>query len=138
MRSRSPSATSPRPRRKHTEDEEESLFPRLRRCGDTAAATALGVMDRLHADHEHVAPIHAEVDRIGRAWLGTGLLCGADAGRLRTLLADLSTLYSRHIEVEEDLVFRAAAQALDSATLEQIGREMAARRGVEVLQDVSR
>lgn len=120
---------------KHTEDEEESLFPRLRESSDAATRSALGEMDRLHADHEHVAPMHEEVDRLGRIWLSAGCLARADAERLRSVLGELSVVYARHIEAEEETVFKAAARALDQSTLEKIGREMAQRRGVSMSGD---
>jgi len=41
-----------------------------------------------------------------------------------------SPLYRAHIAAEDRDLFPAAARALDAPTLREIGREMAARRGV--------
>ena len=45
-------------------------------------------------------------------------------------LSALRTLYRRHIAVEDQDLFPAAARALNEDQIGQIGREMAARRGV--------
>jgi hypothetical protein len=42
----------------------------------------------------------------------------------------LKVLYQRHITVEDEELFPAAARVLDDAQLRQIGLEMAARRRV--------
>jgi hemerythrin-like domain-containing protein len=49
---------------------------------------------------------------------------------LRERLAQLQALYQRHIKVEDQELFPAAAQVLDRTQLRQIGREMAARRQI--------
>lgn len=42
---------------KHTRDEEESLFPRLRDSSDPRAAEAMALVDRLKRDHEEAESI---------------------------------------------------------------------------------
>ena len=114
---------------RHTADEEVSLFPRLRTAG-SAAAHAMASLDRLERDHNEADAHHAEVDRLARQWLEHDGLPRAEADALREHLVRLEALYADHIAVEDRDVFPAAAQALDRAQLEQIGREMAARRQV--------
>src|SRR5690606_13376245 len=63
-------------------DEEESLFPRLRKSGSTAAVE---ILRRLEQDHQEIEPWHAELDRIGRRWLADGRLDSNDAGRFQEL-----------------------------------------------------
>jgi len=113
---------------KHTADEEESLFPRLRRSSQPEAAAALAEMERLEADHRHVAPMHAEVDLLASKWLADAALPAAEAARFKHLTLTLAELYREHIRVEEDYVFPIAAKALDTEALMAVGREMAARR----------
>lgn len=115
---------------RHTADEEESLFPRLRESGDPVAAQALDAIDRLEHDHEEANAHHAAVDVLVRRWLDAGTLPAVDAAELGDRLSRLQSLYRQHIGVEDQELFPAAARVLDEEQIGQIGREMAARRGV--------
>lgn len=112
---------------RHSADEEESLFPRLRATGDSAACDALA---RLEADHRAAEEHHAAVHLLGHRWLSEGTLPEDGARSLRDHLGALERIYREHIAVEDKEVFPAADRALTSAALEEIGREMAGRRGV--------
>src|SRR5579871_576381 len=50
---------------KHTADEEESLFPRLRRTHSHEIQAALATLDTLEDDHRKAEALHAEVDALG-------------------------------------------------------------------------
>jgi hypothetical protein len=50
---------------KHTADEEESLFPRLRQIQDPEIENALASLDALEADHHKANTLHGEVDVLG-------------------------------------------------------------------------
>lgn len=113
---------------RHTADEEESLFPRMRQIHDPEVQAALAELDRLEADHRKAAAAHARVDELGRRWLSAGILDGSDLEELVVLLDDLSATYAQHIRLEDKRVFVLASQALDQAALEQVGREMKDRR----------
>ncbi len=113
---------------KHTADEEESLFPRLRGLDNQALKTALTHLDRLEADHEHVAPLHEGVQVLGRQWIAEGQLSPEGALRFASLVENLQQIYREHIKVEDDLVFPAAASLLSDEAKSQIGKEMAERR----------
>ncbi len=115
---------------KHTADEEDSLFPRLRASQTPAVQNAFAMLDTLHQDHAHAAALHAEVDRLGRAWLDAGTLPPADSARFSELVSRLVELYRAHIDVEENGLFPVAAAALEAREREAIGAEMAARRGL--------
>ncbi len=115
---------------KHTADEEESLFPRLRRLRIPEAAAVLAKADSLEGDHACAERHHTEVDHLGQLWLQQGQLSAEDAARLSALVAQLSDLYRRHIGAEDREVFPFAARALSAAELASIGVEMAARRGL--------
>ena len=113
---------------KHTADEEETLFPRLRAISQPEVRSVLATVDALATQHVQADRAHAEVDRLGEAWLRAGTLSADDASRFAALVADLGELYRGHIEVEEHELFPAAAKALNDAQQHDIGREMAARR----------
>jgi hypothetical protein len=72
----------------------------------------------------------AAVDVVVRRWLDQNRLAPSDATELRERLTGLQALYQRHIMVEDQRLFPAAARALDDAQLRQIGEEMAARRDI--------
>ena len=113
---------------KHTADEEESLFPRLRAAADPATIQALELLDRLEQDHDEAEQHHCSVDVLGRRWLALGSLDPAAAGALRPHLVALHTIYRQHIGLEDRELFPAAARLLSPAQLHAIGVEMAARR----------
>jgi hemerythrin-like domain-containing protein len=115
---------------RHTADEEISLFPRLRACGEPATVESLGVLDELEADHRLAEQEHATVDALANVWLAAGVLSPPEVDRLLASLEDLQRRYARHIAVEDRELFPAASRVLTPAELEAIGREMADRRNV--------
>ena len=114
----------------HTADEESSLFPRMRATGDPAAAEAFAALDSLEAEHRAADADHAEVDMLGQEWLTEGCLSSTETERLTKTLQRLKALYARHIAVEDLEVFPLAGQLLSADMLRTVGREMAARRGL--------
>ena len=116
---------------RHTADEEESLFPKLRTSGDPAAAEVLEIIQRLEHDHDDADLHHREVDRLGRTWLDQGTLPALEADALRDHLQALKALYEAHIRVEDRELFPAAERVLTRDELGAIGREMAARRSLQ-------
>ncbi len=119
---------------KHTADEEESLFPRLRALGLPELHAVLERVEALQRDHEAAQKNHAEVDRLGQAWLAAGTLQQTDAARFSQLVIELTELYRSHIDVEEREVFPAAVAVLGKPQREAVGAEMAARRGLPASQ----
>jgi len=115
---------------KHTRDEEDSLFPRLRSLNSPEVQSALSKMEKLEREHLQMERIHAGVDRLGQEWLAAGTLSPADAARLSELVSGLADTYREHIAVEEREVFPAAA-ALAGSDRTGIGGEMARRRGLD-------
>jgi hemerythrin-like domain-containing protein len=113
---------------RHTADEEESLFPRLRESSNPAAARALDIVAGLERDHDAAGRHHAAVDALARRWIARGSLDAIDARALRGHLESLHAIYERHIGVEDREVFPAAAHVLSPGQIREIGREMAARR----------
>lgn len=110
---------------RHTADEEESLFPRLR---EEFAAHKVEGLSGLENDHRSASDLHAEADALFSAWMAAGSLSAEDAQRLRDGMDRLKRLYAEHIEVEEKIIFPRAAEVLDSRTIAAIGQEFYARR----------
>lgn len=117
---------------KHTADEEESLFPRMRAAGGPEVEAALAEIERLEADHAAAEGLHHEVNELGEAWLAEGRLDGDRAQRLTGLTERLAGMYAAHIAIEDNRVFPVARRVLSAADREAAGREMAARRSVEI------
>ena len=113
---------------RHTADEENSLFPRLRASGDAAAHASLRVLERLERDHAEAETDHHRIDALVRRWIAEGRLAQQDVTELRTRLDALQTMYERHIAVEDRELFPEAGRTLSADDLQEIGREMAARR----------
>jgi hemerythrin-like domain-containing protein len=116
---------------KHTADEEETLFPRLRSIERPDWRAVLEKTGALEDQHEEAKRGHAEIEHLGRKWLTAGSLTLADRTRFAELVADLGDLYRGHIAVEEQEVFPMAWAVLPRSELEAMGREMAARRGLQ-------
>lgn len=113
---------------RHTADEEQSLFPRMRTSSLPAVQTALSELDRLEADHREAEGMHARVETLGRHWLRVGRLNDAEVGEFRSLLDELTAIYAAHIRHEEDHVFVIAERALSADDLRSVGEEMRQRR----------
>jgi hemerythrin-like domain-containing protein len=108
---------------RHTEDEEASLFPRLR-------PHRPDLLPELEHDHDEADRVHGEIDALGRRWLEEGVLGAADREALQAALRALTDLYGRHIREEDEVVFPAAAACLRADEFQAVGYEMAARRGL--------
>jgi hemerythrin-like domain-containing protein len=117
---------------RHTQDEEQSLFPRLRASNDPTARTAMARIESLESDHRHADAMHAQVKDLCRQWLDTGSLSAAAVRRLGGLLRELHDVYTRHISLEDDELFPLAARVLDRQQLLELGQEMAQRRGLSL------
>lgn len=106
---------------RHTEDEEESLFPRLRRFAGPSENEALGALDRLEAEHRTAEQAHAHFDAVLAA-------SDLDVDELERCVAALVALYEPHMRLENEVIFPAAARALPPDEIRALGLEMRARR----------
>ncbi len=113
---------------RHSADEEQSLFARLRSSENPHAKAAIRMVERLEAEHRVAEDHHDAVDALGCRWLREGTLPAGDARALREHLVALERLYLRHIAVEDQELFPIARRVLTAAELGAIGHEMAARR----------
>ncbi|HVB59289.1 MAG TPA: hemerythrin domain-containing protein [Candidatus Acidoferrales bacterium] len=121
---------------KHTADEEESLFPRLRQVSNPEVQSALNSLEALENDHRWAASLHARVESLGQKYLFSGSLPSAEAEEFRTAVASLTAMYQQHIRMEDDVVFPAAARCLSSTERAAVADEMAARRKARLITEI--
>ena len=119
-------ATSTAPGVQHHQDEEQDLFPLLRRyAGERGRGDVLAALDELAHEHRSMDDVYARI----RARLDD--VAEARSPRLDIeQVAHFAWLYRRHIMREEALAFGFAAEALTAAERAELGARMAARRGV--------
>lgn len=113
---------------KHTADEEESLFPRLRSSSE--AGPGIEQLGELERDHLAAARDHEAVESLIGRWMNAGTLSDEESRALAETLARLTGTYKRHIAIEDQQLFPLAARLLGPDELESVGQEMADRRGV--------
>lgn len=113
---------------KHTADEEESLFPRLRHIQHPDIEKAITTLEALENDHRKADALHAEVDALGIQCLDQRYLSSREAGRFRKVVGELASIYGEHIRSEDELVFPAAKRMLSVTDRSAIAAEMASRR----------
>ena len=118
---------------KHTADEEESLFPRMRQIRHPVIQPALTKLEELENDHRWAVPLHSEVERLGQKCLSNGSLSEAETESFRKAVSALAAMYQEHIRAEDDLIFPSAAKFLSSSDQAEIAEEMGARRSVRLL-----
>jgi hemerythrin-like domain-containing protein len=110
---------------RHNADEEESLFPRMRR---ELAAGSVEEIASLESEHREADEQHAEVERLYKAWIADGRLSESGARRLLAATRRLKNLYAGHIEIEEKVIFPRAAEVLGRSAIATMGEEFRARR----------
>lgn len=113
---------------KHTADEEESVFPRLRQSSDPDMKNALTTLDKLEQEHDRANALHAQVAVLGRQCLEAGSFSPLQARQFRAALAELASIYRTHVAVEEGVVFPIAGRILSPEDKAKIAVEMAERR----------
>ncbi len=109
---------------RHTSDEEESLFPRLR----GKLIPAVEAIAQLQTDHRNANRLHNSIECLYLSWISSGALSADEEHQLLAETKQLKELYEAHIMVEENIVFPYAAQTLDIETLASIGQEFNRRR----------
>jgi hemerythrin-like domain-containing protein len=118
---------------KHTADEEESLFPRLRALNSPEVERAFSHLELLENDHRWAEPLHAQLESLGRKYLDSRELSQPQIEEFRLLVSRLFVMYKRHIAVEDGDLFPAAAKALSDADKQVIAEEMAKRRAAPLV-----
>ncbi len=120
---------------KHTQDEEDDLFPALREMKGQQVTAVLARLDQLEDEHKSATAWHNAVEEIGQRWLRRNSLSEQDAVQLQSLLLQLSDLYQRHIALEELEVFPLARRNCRKTAKQVFGRRMASRRGVNFIPE---
>ncbi len=113
---------------KHTADEEESLFPRLRQNKSDEVRQAFGDMTRLEEDHRRADLLHAKIALLGARWLNNSELNPEDRRQFQDCVSQLAAIYKTHIEFEDHTLFPLADRILSTEEKAQVSREMAERR----------
>jgi hemerythrin-like domain-containing protein len=122
---------------KHNADEEESLFPRLRQAAASETQSGLQALTGLEGEHRWAAPLHEEVDQLGRKYLSDGHLSAAETSTFRKAVDSLASMYRQHIAIEDSLVFPLAARILSREDKTAIAGEMAARRNLRFVAETT-
>jgi hemerythrin-like domain-containing protein len=110
---------------RHTADEEQSLFPRMRAAGAAHEVTEIGGLEH---DHGEADAMHAQVDALYSAWIANRGLTPAQHVELAAATNQLRQLYEQHIKLEETVVFPRAAEMLSRDAIAAMGEELRARR----------
>ncbi|MGI9478354.1 MAG: hemerythrin domain-containing protein [Hyphomicrobiaceae bacterium] len=116
----------------HVIDEEEDLFPMLRRRlqPDDDAERIMGLLSGEHAADEALGN---EICQALRDGIRTK--CTTIEAHLRNALLTFADRQRRHLAVENAIVLPLAATRLSKRDLADLGRRMAVRRGISLSQD---
>lgn len=110
----------------HTQDEEESFFPRLAGLLRTGEVETLATLERQHKEAEALfGMLRACVQQLS----ATPMPASGRTAEYRLLVRDLCQLYRQHIATE-DACFRDWAGRLPEDNLRQMAAEMKQRRGI--------
>lgn len=109
---------------RHNQDEELSLFPRLRGCASAGDAQTISLLTEQHVEADQK---QAQAERLLTRWIETDSLADEETNRLLDCVQSLAAHYLEHIRVEESIIFPLASQ-LDSGTITAIGQEFRERR----------
>jgi pyridoxamine 5'-phosphate oxidase len=113
---------------KHTEDEELSLFPRLRERGGSAGEEALAAIRELESQHRTAEISHSQFDNFVLTLPRDGSADTRELDCFSEMVSDLVAFYRPHILLENNLVFPTAGRVLPANEIHDLGEEMRARR----------
>jgi len=116
----------------HLADEEEDLFPLLRRACEPEDEIGRAV-DRLTADHDHAAEDTPRVLADLDALRASGSAPGAD---MRERFLHFAAQARRHLILENAIILPFARLRLSGRDLESLCLRMAQRRGLDRLHDL--
>lgn len=109
----------------HTQDEEVSLFPRLR---EKLSASERTFVDTLEKQHEEAEIIYSELKQLARKIEVAGEPTGDSIGRYLDCAKRLRVLYGDHIRAEDEILTALARRSLNEFEISEISSEMRARR----------
>ena len=105
---------------RHTEDEEGSLFPRLR---PHLSAAELEFVESLEAEHREADRVYSELKALAEE------VSEATLPSYRECAESLRALYRKHIRAEDEILTAIARRCLTDEQLTEVSGEMRARRG---------
>ncbi len=111
----------------HTADEEESVFPRMRRSLSKQDVTFL---EKLEDDHREVDRVYESAKDVYAALAAANGDIGEAAGRFQDIVERLCGLYRAHIAAEDERLIGLGRAVLSDEELSAIAREMKIRRNV--------
>ena len=109
----------------HTEDEEASLFPRLKAKLSTSE---IAFLDSLEAQHIEAGSIFSQLQSLIAALNGTSTPAVDVVHAYRACAEKLRALYRDHIRSEDEILTALAKRSLGKSELADISREMRALR----------
>lgn len=111
----------------HTEDEEDSVFPRLRARMEAGERIFLAELEHDHAEAGMIyRRLRTLVDRAARG--------DTDGQAIRGAVEELAALYRKHIASEDTALTESVRRLLTPSDREAIAAEMRARRALSVHQ----
>lgn len=121
---------------KHTEDEDLSLFPRLRENGGNAGEEALAAVAELESQHRTAEELHKQFDNFVLTLPRDGSADTRELDCFSEMVAELVAFYRPHIFMENNLVFPIAGRVLPASEIHALGEEMRERRK-DILQKLN-
>lgn len=118
--------------KKHTADEEESLFPRLRLYKDEVVSEVFEVLEQLEAQHKRASSIENSLSKLVVNLHASETPDENKIALFGDLGESLYDLYRPHIQMENEFVFPAAAEILSRDDQLAIGREIYQRRQLKI------
>ena len=109
----------------HTEDEERSLFPRLR---TKLSSNQIAYLDSLEQQHAEADAILVRLKQLTRDAANGYPVPQELADRFRDCAESLRSFYGRHIQSEDEILTEMAKASLTESELAGIAREMRERR----------
>jgi pyridoxamine 5'-phosphate oxidase len=113
---------------KHTEDEEMSLFPRLREKGGAAGEELFAAMKELESQHRTAEEMHKQFDEFVLTLPRDGSADSRELDCFSEMVAEVTAFYRPHIFMENNLVFPVAGRVLPANEIHAVGEEMRERR----------
>lgn len=118
---------------KHTRDEEESLFPRMRKHNDSIVSEVFEVIGQLEMQHKRAVSIENSLKKMSLDMASDEELDENKLALFSDLSESLYELYRPHIQIENEFVFPSAREILSDEELLEIGKEMYQRRKTSIL-----
>jgi len=109
----------------HTEDEERSLFPRLR---PKLSAEELAFIESLEQHHRLAEVIYSRLKQLITEASAQSRVPAELVGQYRDCADRLRSLYGEHIRSEDEILTRLARRSLTEPELAEISAEMRYRR----------